>query len=85
MTPRRYQKASDTYVMVAQASFLSVTRVAALEARPGHRAFFLVTRMEEAHSASSGGAGAAPPPKAITTASCGGSHCLGYHLGWAGG
>jgi hypothetical protein len=43
--------------------------------RPGHRAFFFATRMEEAPSAASGGAGAAPHPPRPSPRPAGGSHC----------
>jgi hypothetical protein len=57
---------------------------------PGHRAFFLGTGIEEAQERpllpTSGGAGAAPPPpNHRAPRPAGGSHCLEYHLGRAGG
>jgi hypothetical protein len=80
----RRESSPIAWSSASSASSASSVSCVSCPGRPGHRAFFLGTRMEEAPHAPRVGVGAAPPPKQPPRPA-GGSYCLGYHLGRAGG
>jgi hypothetical protein len=69
---------------VAQPSWSGLPEELRNSGRPGHRAFFLASRIEEAPHAPRVGAGAAPPPNPPPRPTSG-SHRLLHTLGQAGG